>query len=377
MRPRSWAGALVAAVAALCTLASTPALAQDEFCNGDTTGGFPDPDPAAHPLHFGIYPGGRAGQPIGPPAEAVPGSARKTLAALDRLRSDKPFQVHLYLEFTGEPEQRKRVRQALRQARRYGRHGYGVEYVLPYRPADHAGDADVAKFVRFTRKMVRRFGRVPAIEAIQVTNEANNSISPDASDGSYPGARDALVRGVIAAARITKRIGRGDIDVGFNWFYRLDPETETGFWSELGDKGGERLRRATDWVGLDAYPGTYFPPALLPRADSMINAMSVLRECFMPLAGLGKQIPIHVSENGWPTLPPTRSYAEQATALEEMLRAVHTYRANYNVTDYRWFSLRDADSASPNFQQQFGLLRDDYTRKPAFNTYRELIRELG
>ena len=60
-----------------------------------------------------------------------------------------------------------------------------------------------------------------------------------------------------------------------------------------------------------------------------------------------------------------------------MLRAVHTYRGNYNVTDYRWFALRDADSASPNFQQQFGLLRDDYERKPGFHIYRGLIRELG
>src|SRR5688572_16914400 len=151
MRTRSLAALLVAAMAGLGGLGSTPALAQDEFCNGDVTGGFPDPDPANRPLHFGIYPGGRAGQPVGPPAAAVRGDAQKTLAALDRLRTDERFLVHLYLEFTGEAEQRKRVRQALRQARRYGRHGYEVEYVLPYRPADRAGDVDVARFVRFTR----------------------------------------------------------------------------------------------------------------------------------------------------------------------------------------------------------------------------------
>ncbi len=60
-----------------------------------------------------------------------------------------------------------------------------------------------------------------------------------------------------------------------------------------------------------------------------------------------------------------------------MVRAVHRFRANYNVTDYRWFDLRDADSSSLNFQQQYGLLRDDYKPKPAFGTYRRLIAQLG
>ena len=104
--------------------------------------------------------------------------------------------------------------------------------------------------------------------------------------------------------------------------------------------------------------------------------MSALRECYMPLAGLGADIPIHVAENGYPT-GPGRSYEEQAVALEQMVRAVHDFRGNYNVTDYRWFDLRDGDSSNPNFQQQFGIMRDDYTAKPAFETYRGLIAELA
>jgi hypothetical protein len=57
--------------------------------------------------------------------------------------------------------------------------------------------------------------------------------------------------------------------------------------------------------------------------------------------------------------------------------AANTYRANYNVTNYFWFDLRDADSGSPNFQQQYGLLRDDYTPKPAFDSYRRLVSKLS
>jgi hypothetical protein len=60
-----------------------------------------------------------------------------------------------------------------------------------------------------------------------------------------------------------------------------------------------------------------------------------------------------------------------------MVGAANTYRANYNVTEYFWFDLRDADSGSPNFQQQYGLLRDDYTPKPAFDSYRALVSKLS
>jgi hypothetical protein len=56
---------------------------------------------------------------------------------------------------------------------------------------------------------------------------------------------------------------------------------------------------------------------------------------------------------------------------------VHDFRGNYNVTDYRWFDLRDGDSASPNFQQQFGIMRSDYAPKPAFAAYRDLIAGLS
>jgi hypothetical protein len=85
---------------------------------------------------------------------------------------------------------------------------------------------------------------------------------------------------------------------------------------------------------------------------------------------------MRVEENGWPTQPPARSYAEQAEALRLMVRAVHDFRGTYHVTDYRWFNLRDGDTASPMLFQHFGLLEDDYDRKPAFPAYRALVREL-
>ena len=366
------AGAALAVAIGLL-LAASPAHAQDPTCAGDL-GSLPEPQRDAPPLTFGIYPGGQAGQVFGPPAEPKPDSQPDIDRALDALRGERrPFVTHLYLSFTATDEQERLIRRAEEQVDHYAGRGIASELVLAYRPAGRRGDADVRDFVEFTRAMVRRIG--PRLKAVQVMNEVNNGLSPDASDGAYPGARDALPQGILAAADEKRRAGLPHLEIGMNWFYRLSPDYEHAFWTELGQKGGPELARALDWVGLDAYPGTFFPPGNRYR-EAMANGMSSLRECYMPLAGLPSTTPIHVSENGYPT-GPGRSYEEQSRAANDMVRAVHDFRGNYNVTDYRWFDLRDGDSSNPSFQQQYGLMRDDYTPKPAFETYRGLIAELA
>jgi hypothetical protein len=101
----------------------------------------------------------------------------------------------------------------------------------------------------------------------------------------------------------------------------------------------------------------------------MVNALSSLRKCNMPMAAIPDSVPIHIEENGYPT-GPDRSYEDQRVAAETMLRAVEDYAGVYNVTSYFWFDLRDADTSSPNFQQQYGVMRDDYAPKPAFDVLR-------
>jgi hypothetical protein len=228
------------------------------------------------------------------------------------------------------------------------------------------------------REVVRRFGPNPAVVGVQVTNEVNLTFSPDSSDGSAKRARDALIAGVIAAKDEALRGGYGQLKVGFNWFYRTFPGAEEGFWSYLGTHGGPVFTRAVDWVGLDIYPGTIFPPYDTPggERDAIVNALSALRDCFMPKAGLGASKPIYVEENGWPT-GPGRTPERQRKALVTMVSAFHELRGTYGVSDYRWFNLRDADSSSPNFQQRFGLLTSWYAPKPAFGAYRDLIARLA
>jgi hypothetical protein len=345
-------------------------------CAGDVSGTFPEPQGTSRPLLFGVFPGGQAGAVFGPQQQAKPDEPSRILAALADLRSRRPFVVHVYLNWNNGPEVPGRVRAVEEDIDRYARAGMSTEVVITYRPRERRGEADVADYVRFVRQMVGRLGHRRGLKSIQVTNEVNNSLSPDASDGAYPGARDALVQGVPAAKEEVRARGFDRLAIGFNWFYRSDPGNEDGFWTYVRDHGGPRFATSLDWVGLDAYPGTYFPPGGVSRRNSMLNALSVLRECFLPYAGIGEGVPIHVTENGWPT-GPGRSYGEQDAALREMAGAVCEYRGNYNVSDYRWFSLRDGDSGAPDFQQQYGLLRDDYSLKPAFEAYGDVIATCG
>jgi hypothetical protein len=370
--------------AALALLAAFPAAAHAQYrCLGDFSGSLDD-TPDAPLLRFGMYPGGSAGQvgPVGLPAE--PEDAAKREAALATVRpatstaAPRDFVVHLYRHFTADQAMEEQEKEADAAVARYTSLGYLVEYVVRYMPRDEDPAVHVPEYVEFLRGMVRRYGSNPRFVALQVTNEANFPGSPDTSDGAFEGAKDALIQGVIAVDGEARKLGFEQLEAGFNWFYRMPDDVEYPFWEYLRDVGGPAFVAALDWVGVDAYPGTFFPPSSnsVSKRNALINAFDVLRDCFLPIPEIPDTTPIHVTENGYPT-GPGRSYETQRDSLEEMIRAVHDARGTYNVTDHRWFNLRDADSESPNFQQQYGLLRDDYTPKPAFETYDRLVEELA
>ncbi len=326
-------------------------------------------------LRFGIGPLAQAGQ-VGPaPGPAVPEQPDRTHATLARLKpATGAFVLRLNRFFWSDGEEG--IRRYLALAERFTSRGYLVELQVRYHP--NAGqEGDIAAWTEHVREVVRRFGTNPRVIGLQIANEVNLTFSPDSSDGSYDGAREALVRGVIAAKDEARRQGNGRLEVGFNWAYRTDPASEESFWRALRDRGGAEFVRAVDWIGLDAYPGTVFPPAeadLDGYRDGMVNAMSSMR-CFARIPGIPPSVPMKVEENGWPTFP-GRSQAMQADVLREMVRAVHDFRGTYGVTDYRWFNLRDGDSSSPMPFQHFGLLHSGYGEKPAFEAYRGLVTDL-
>jgi hypothetical protein len=331
------------------------------------------------PFVFGIYPGGPAGT-VGPSGSLKPEDPARRLAVLQQLRgSSSTLILHLYASYSG-PGSSSAAAQVQASVAAYTAAGFQVELVLTYRPTDRVPATDVPGFVQFVRDGVNTLGADPGLVSLQVTNEANVTGAPAAADGDYPGAEDALIRGVIAAKSQARADGFTQLRIGFNWAYQLGA-AEDAFWGYLGTKGGPAFRAALDWVGVDAYPGTWGPALRaavdLPTAAAAAtdSALGTLRTHFMALASIAAAVPIHVSESGYPT-GTGRSEATQAAVLSAIVNAVYAARATHNVSAYNWFDLRDADSSNPSFESQYGLLHDDYTPKPAFAVYQQLIATL-
>ncbi len=133
-------------------------------------------------------------------------------------------------------------------------------------------------------------------------------------------------------------------------------------------------------MGLQVYPGLVWPPAEIPgrtAGDEIAEALTLIRDCYMPKAGLGDEIDLWVSENGYPTKPGVNTEAGQAERLVSSVEAAAAHAGSLGITDYRWFNLRDNDSDGADLFSQVGLLRDDYSPKPSFAEYRSAIRRLG
>jgi hypothetical protein len=374
MSPRRRSVRALAVALALPVLAPAGAHAQSSSCFGELDADSVEARPGP-PMRFGVTPGVQTGQlGTGALPPRTPEDPAQQLSALGRLRpANGPFVLRLHRFFWSEGE--AEVQRFLALAERYTSAGYLVELQLRYHPNEEQ-EGDIDAWVAHVRDVVRRFGANPRVVAIQVTNEVNLTFSPDSSDGAYERSRDALIQGVIAAQDEVRRRGYEQLEIGFNWAYRTDPGSEDSFWRYVRDTGGPAFARAVDWVGLDAYPGTFFPPTLSPggERDAIVNAMSTFR-CFLEFAGIPDSAPIHVEENGWPT-GPGRTEERQVEVGTSMIREIDRLRGTFGVSDYRWFNLRDGNTQSGNFQTQYGLMRDDYSEKPMFGAYRDLVAQL-
>ena len=66
------------------------------------------------------------------------------------------------------------------------------------------------------RTAVAAFGPNPGFVSLQVTNEANVTNAPDAADGYYKGAEDALIDGVIAAKQQIVESGWSQVELALS-----------------------------------------------------------------------------------------------------------------------------------------------------------------
>ncbi|MEV6605997.1 hypothetical protein [Kutzneria sp. NPDC051319] len=316
----------------------------------------------APPLTFGIYPGGYAG---GGSTTGKPDDPAKISAALGTLQhGHSPFLLRDYIGCTSAfPDDEMSL---LTPGRR-------LDLVISY-----TGQS-MADWLACLGTEVKRYG--PVTDTISVTLEQN--IYPD------PAGRDALAQGVVAAKQAAEADGFHRLQIGFDEVAASFPDDSgqwqdpfLSFWTDLAGRVGPDFARSVDFVGVDLYPDSGLPgipdsPDVSAVTDFVHHTLHAVRTQEMPTVGLGRNVAIRVSENGYSTNTPARSAADQAKVLTNEILAVNADRGTENVASYEMFDLRDDVTGSPSAFDNFGLMTDDYTPKPMFWVYSGLTATLG
>jgi hypothetical protein len=305
---------------------------------------------------FGIWPGVVAADLVDfRPLDCPPEDTTATLAALRNLQGDAPaFYVRCYRHFGAGVQPPGSSRTPGRPGL-YAGGGRLIDLVACYQ----SPESDPGGFAEFVRDAVRDVAEWGGGK-VQVGEELN---MPAPQDGGSPGCFDAVAAGVAAALEERERLGV-DVEIGVNAAGMAEP----AFWRRMADTIGADLLAALDYIGMDAFPDVFHR---IPH-DRLAASVTYLLERFRTVtseAGVPEGTPIHVTETGWPT-GTDRDEATQRVVLETVADAA--LGSGVGVTAYEFFGLRDGRSDA-GWTSGFGLLRDDYTPKPAFNAVRDLI----
>lgn len=306
---------------------------------------------------FGIWPGVVAADLVSlEPLDCPPEDTAKTLTALKGLQgSAGEFYVRAYRHFGGGSPSRPGSAPAPSRPGLYAGQGRMIDLVACYQ----SPVPDPQGFAAFVRQAVRDVAAWGGGK-VQVGEELN---CPAPLDGGSPGCFEAVGAGVAAALAERDRTGV-PVLIGVNAAGLPDP----GFWHQLTGAIGPGNVRRLDYVGLDAFPDVFRPIS----HQNLAGAVTFLVQRFRAVtaeAGVPQTTPIHLTETGWPT-GGERTEGAQARALATVADAV--LASGTGVQAYEWFSLRDGLTAGA-WTTRFGILRDDYTPKPAFNAIQQLI----
>ncbi len=319
-------------------------------------------------LTFGIFPGGVTfGPETGFLIESIdyPLVMERVKRTLDQLHAKgELFLVRCYMHYLGSGKTGSITPLDMKQ---YASGGRKLDLALCYRTEE----GDIEDWVNFIRRAIQDYG--PYLGKIQVAEEPNNPDATSGGDGSFPGVCEAIVAGVPAAKEEAQRQGFR-IQVGFNAVPSFDPNNS--FWNDIAQMSHPDFLKTLDYVGLDFYPDVFRPlPAGLSIREAVSGVLSHFRSVNLTTGRIPADIPIHITENGWPTSD-TRTETQQAISIEEVIRTIDQKKEELNITHYEFFDLLDADRTK-TAGLQFGLLRDDFTAKPAFEVFQRLVRELG
>jgi hypothetical protein len=311
-------------------------------------------------LIFGIYPGSVVGDVAGP--HDSPGRVNR---ALDLLQgsADRSFVVRAYDLYIdpGDTAQLAPLETPAGYDRYLGR-GRTLDLVVPY----HSRAGDVEGYCAFIEALIDRHGK--HLATLQVGEEPNITDNP-ILDGAYPRITEALIAGVHAAREHARRRGHRNLKVGCNSSPLIGPAAT--FFADLTRAGGDRFIADLDYIGLDFFPDVFRPIPADRLAAVVQSLLEAHRRDNLAPAGLG-HLPMIITEHGWPTSP-GRTVERQAEVLRTVVDVLSRNTEDLNITGYTHHTLRDACSIGSDLFCHFGLMTDDYTPKPAFHAYRELI----
>lgn len=323
-------------------------------------------------LTFGIYPLSAAGTPFGLAAGPAD-DYQKIQSALRDLRGDsKKLFSRTYLIYTKEWEAKM-----LANADRYLKSILLGDLTIGCGDwtKNHEPDVELDNWLGFIRKVINRYGS--HLASLQITNEPNLSFM----EGSKSYIMPALVEGVIAAKKEAQSLNL-PIKIGFGSVPE-SPASVPRFWENLAKTGSSTFINSVDFVGHNFYVDVFEdqPLDLKEIPAAVEQTLRHLREN-LAAAGIHASVPIRVTENGWPTgknpvANIERSYEQQSLVLETVIRTIYHLRMEFNISHYGLFGLRDADSSKDDLFHQYGIMRDDYSPKPAYHTFKKLIQGLG
>ncbi|WP_462409887.1 hypothetical protein [Neobacillus sp. Marseille-QA0830] len=323
-------------------------------------------------LTFGIYPLSAAGTPFGL-ATGPADDYKKIQTALQELQgSSKKLLPRTYLIYTQEWESKM-----FANADRYLESNLLGDLAIGCGDwtQNQEPDIELNHWLDFIRKILNKYGS--HLTSLQITNEPNLSFM----EGSKPYIMQALVEGVIAAKK-EAQLHNLPVKIGFGSVPE-SPASVPHFWDHLAKAGGSTFIESVDFVGHNFYVDVFEdkPLEISEVSSSVEHTLRDLREN-LSIVGIPASVPIRVTENGWPTgknpvANLERSYEHQSAILETIIRAIYQLRLDFNISHYELFGLRDADSSKEDLFHQYGIMRDDYSPKPAYHTFKKLIGELG
>jgi hypothetical protein len=236
-------------------------------------------------------------------------------------------------------------------------------------------EIELDNWLGFIQKVINKYGS--HLASLQITNEPNLSFM----EGSKPYIMQALVEGVIAAKKEAQLLNL-PIKIGFGSVPE-SPASVPHFWENLAKAGNYTFIESVDFVGHNFYVDEFEdqPLDLKEIPTSVDHTLRNLRGNLITV-GIPASVPIRVTENGWPTgknpiANIERSFERQSAVLETLIRTIYNLRIELNISHYELFGLRDADSSKDDLFHQYGIMRDDYSPKPAYNTFKKLIQKMG